>query len=277
MRIGTTADITDVESLRQIKQAGFDCIDAQGLVNVEGALHSLPDDELERVAKDAKEVLDSLGLFPSQLHGPWRYPPQDDDPAMRDQWLTFCERAIRVCAILRCKHFVIHPLMPFGREDPDPAFSRALNRTFLTNLSTLGEKFGVVICVENMPFGAQSLARVAPLLELVKEINSPYLRICLDTGHCMRVGDSPADAVRLLGKQYLAVLHVHDNDGTADQHREPWQGSIDWDDFTKALAEIDFDGTVSMELSYRSWCDAEDKELYYAHVAELARRVAGNI
>ena len=277
MRIGTTADITNVESLRQIKQAGFDCIDAQGLVNVEGALHSLSDDELYQVAKNAKKMLDSLGLFPSQLHGPWRYPPQDDDHSMRERWMIFCERAICVCGILGCKCFVIHPLMPFGEEDTDPAFSKALNRTFLTNLSTLGEQFGVVICVENMPFGAQSLARVAPLLELVKEIDSPYLRICLDTGHAMCVGDSPADAVRLLGKKYLAVMHVHDNDGTADQHRAPWQGSIDWNDFTNALAEIEFDGTISMELSYRSWRNAADKAQYYSHVAELARRVAGNI
>ena len=56
-----------------------------------------------------------------------------------------------------------------------------------------------------------------------------------------------------------------------------WQGNIDWADFTKALVEIGFDGTVSLELSYRSWFDAEDKELYFSHGAELSRRVAGKI
>ena len=78
-------------------------------------------------------------------------------------------------------------------------------------------------------------------------INHPLFKICLDTGHCAVFGESPADAVRLIGKEYLRVLHVHDNDGKNDRHWLPYNGVIDWADFSLALAEIGYEGTLSLE------------------------------
>ena len=83
--------------------------------------------------------------------------------------------------------------------------------------------------------------------DLANEINSPWLKICLDTGHCTTQKVNPADAVRMIGKDMLRVLHIHDNDGTNDKHWVPYTGIIDWEDFKKALQDIEFDGCVSLE------------------------------
>lgn len=270
MKIGTTVEITSKTDFEIVKRMGFSCFDAQGLVNPEGHLYALSEAEFERTVLESKEAVDALGLEVSQLHGPWRWPAEDDTEEKRAHWLTLCERAIRACELLGCKHFVIHPLMPFGREETDAAFVRQINRDFFKKLCALGARHGVVICVENMPFAEQSLARVAPLLDFVKEIDSPWLRICLDTGHCSRLGGSPAEAVRLLGKEYLAVMHVHDNDGEADRHWEPGLGVIDWRDFMAALVEIGFEGTLSMEIAHRYSIDVE-RNAYFARIAELAK------
>ena len=270
MKIGTTVEITSKNDFEIIKRMGFSCFDAQGLVNPEGYLYTLSDAEFEKTVRDTKETVDALGLEASQLHGPWRWPAEDDTEEKRAHWLTLCARAIRACELLGCKHFVIHPLMPFGSEERDAAFAREINRDFFKKLCVLGEAHGVVICVENMPFAEQSLARVAPLLDFVKEIDSPWLRICLDTGHCSRLGGSPAEAVRLLGKEYLAVMHVHDNDGKADRHWEPGLGVIYWRDFMAALVEIGFEGTLSMEIAYRYSIGVE-RDAYFARIAEVAR------
>lgn len=272
MKIGTTVTFTDDTALQQAKRAGFQCIDAQGLVNPEEKLYSLSDEEFETAVQRARASVDAVGIEVSQLHGPWRWPAQDDTPAKREHWLTLCKRAIRACELLGCKHLVIHPLMPFGEEETDAALAKELNFAFFRSLCDVGEEHGVVICVENMPFGAQSLARVAPLLDFVREIDSPWLRVCLDTGHCACLGGLPAEAVRLLG-EYLAVLHVHDNDGKGDRHWEPGLGIVDWENFMHALVEIGFDGVLSLEVGYRAWLSAEDKDAYLSHLAGIAKRL----
>lgn len=63
---------------------------------------------------------------------------------------------------------------------------------------------------------------------------------------------SPADAVRLIGREYLYSLHIHDNDGVKDQHKNPFSGVIDWTDFGKALNEIGYQGVISLETSVPS-------------------------
>jgi sugar phosphate isomerase/epimerase len=161
--------------------------------------------------------------------------------------------------------------MPFGEEETDAAYVRALNLEFFRTLCAYGETYGVIICVENMPFGKQQLARVAPLLEFVKEVDSPWLRVCLDTGHCACLGDDPIEAVRLLGDK-LAVLHVHDNDGKGDRHWFPGLGIIDWEAFMHALVEIGFEGALSLEVGYRYFKELERDE-YFAKISETAKRL----
>ena len=51
----------------------------------------------------------------------------------------------------------------------------------------------------------------------------------------------------MTGKELLRVLHVHDNDGHGDRHWLPYTGVIDWDDFSNALEEIGFEGSLSLE------------------------------
>ena len=265
-----------IEQLKEIKESGFDCIDYSDFLNVEKPLYQLSDAEFEETMKAQKRVIDSVGLLVWQAHGPWRYPPRDAVPAERAHWLDCCCRAIRGCALLGCQYFVIHPLMPFGERDEDPALVKALNLEFFHALCDEGEKNGVVICMENMPFGGQIFARVAPMLEFIREVNSPWLKACLDTGHSACLGDSPTEAVYLLGKDYLATMHVHDNDGKKDQHLEPGCGVINWATFRKALSDIGFDGTLSIESNVPKDLSDEERAAYPARIARIAKELAGN-
>ena len=100
-----------------------------------------------------------------------------------------------------------------------------------------------------MPAVGSPLKIPADVLELVKTIDSPNCRFCLDTGHStMESGAiSPANAVRLVGKEYLAVMHVHDNMGQFDEHLLPGTGIIDWDAYCASLREIGYDGVFNCE------------------------------
>ena len=43
------------------------------------------------------------------------------------------------------------------------------------------------------------------------------------------------------------MLHIHDNNGFEDEHMAPFLGTIDWEDFCKALRQIDYSGALSLE------------------------------
>ena len=50
----------------------------------------------------------------------------------------------------------------------------------------------------------------------------------------------------------LISIHLHDNDGTKDQHKLLFSGTIDWDRLARILAASAYDKPVSMEVSTRN-------------------------
>ncbi len=175
-------------------------------------------------------------------------------------------RAIRGTRALGCENFVVHNIMPYGEKDEDKDKVIDINHDFFGRLLRVAEENEVCICLENMPFLNQCLAKPEDMLSLVKSFDSPLMRMCLDTGHAVLFGISCADAVRKIGKEYLKALHVHDNDGTRDQHLFPGEGVIDWKDFFSALKEIDFEGCVSLETFPNEDEGLEEKLLYQANI-----------
>lgn len=157
-------------------------------------------------------------------------------------------KAVRATAILNCPYMVIHPIMPFGwKQDPDPELLWNMNYEFMGRLADVGKEYGVTVCFENMPMPALSIATPEAVMRFVKTLDHPNFKVCFDTGHCAVFGTSAGDAVRMLGKDLMRVLHVHDNDGHRNCHWRPYTGIIDWDDFSNALTEIGFDGSMSLE------------------------------
>ena len=153
-----------------------------------------------------------------------------------------------IAAILGSKHYIIHPIMPFGTNDVShEKEAYEMNLEFMNRLCNVGRENGIIVCFENMPFANLSLASVQATLDFVKTINSDYFKMCLDTGHCTMFHTAPGDAARLIGTEYLYAVHIHDNDGIKDRHQMPFSGVIDWADFGKSLQEIGFDGVISLE------------------------------
>ena len=66
------------------------------------------------------------------------------------------------------------------------------------------------------------------LKKLVRAVNSPYFKICLDVGHAYIFGKiSLEDWVKRLGKD-LAHVHLHDNAKVFDEHLGLGRGTIQW-------------------------------------------------
>ncbi len=257
-----------VGGLRRMKRHGYECTDYQGFVNTETPLFELNSAQFERALTEQGRIYRSEGLEISQAHAPWCWPPRNATPEERAERLEKMTRSIRGTALLGCRNFVIHPIMPWGADsDPNPAALWAMNEEFMGKLLDVAADNQVVINLENMPMRALSISSAAATLRFVKQVNSPWMRMCLDTGHCAVMGEQPGAAVRLLGKEYLSTLHIHDNDGEGDRHWLPGRGVIDWVDFAAALGEIGFEGVVSMECSIEENSRGEEPD-----AAEFERR-----
>ena len=98
-------------------------------------------------------------------------------------------------------------------------------------LERVAEEYGVVMAVENMPSLPFMLGHTAQeMAELVEGTDMP---ICFDIGHANTVGDIDG-IIELLGDR-IANVHIHDNDGTADQHRTIGDGNVDFDTVLRGL------------------------------------------
>ena len=239
----------NLPELYDIKKLGYDCVDFQSFCHTENAFFQEPK-EVKRLLKLVFDTANDAGITVSQTHGPWRWPPQDATKEDRDERFEKMVRSLYGTAELGCKDMVIHPIMPFGDyQNPHPDEFMEMNLEFFGRLTEEAVKAGVVIDFENMPMPALTLATPYQILDFVKKINSANFRVCLDTGHCAVTKTDPAEAVRAIGKEYLRVLHVHDNDGVSDFHWLPETGVINWTDFSKALHDIGFEGVFSLETN----------------------------
>ena len=282
MKLGMTAGVftgnpADFEGeLKQLKAIGFDCIDYQGFINTQTPLFEMSETEFKYYLTEQKRMVFATGLEIGQVHGPWRSPIYDSTEEERNERFEKMSKAVRGTAILGCDRMVLHNIMPQGKIDEDEAFVKAINRDFFLRLCEVGSENGVVICLENMPYSGQCLARPRQTLDFVRSLNSEWLRVCLDTGHCAVLGISAGDAARSIGKDYLWALHVHDNDGCRDLHLAPKDGVLDWKDFGNALREICFEGTLSLETKIPKTLDTDGREAMLRDLYRQAREIAGN-
>lgn len=264
------------QGLKRLKAHGYDCVDYQDFIDTNNSIFQLDEDDFKKELLKVKDAVTNAGLEISQSHGPWRWPIQDATPEDRAERFEKMAKAIRGTALLGCKNYVIHAIMPFGCASVEKAdLMWDMNYEFMGRLCKIAEDNDVIICFENLPFPKLSLAYVTGVLKFVKNMALPNFKVCLDTGHCTITKESPADAVRLLGKEYLQTLHVHDNNGVNDCHWIPYTGVIDWGDFAKALQEINFEGTVSLETHVPFGIPRDIIELHEVALAKMTARLAG--
>lgn len=78
-------------------------------------------------------------------------------------------------------------------------------------------------------------------LRFVEEVDSPYVKVMLDTFHMNIEEDNMADAIRKAGK-HLGHLHLGEQN-----RRVPGKGSLPWNEIGQALRDIDYQGAAVME------------------------------
>lgn len=107
----------------------------------------------------------------------------------------------------------------------------------------LQEDPGVEIVLENV-----LETDPAWLLDIVKGVDDPRLKMCLDIGHVNAYSKIPVMDWLETCAPYISHFHVHNNDGTRDQHNALNDGTIPMEEFLLRAEEICPDATFTMEL-----------------------------
>ncbi len=235
---------------QMVREYGFDAVTFE-MCDVKRVWYTLPVDESDEILYKEKIRAEKDGFKFANCHGPWCVPWPDTTEEGLLKKIKDTKRAIHNTHMLGSKYCVVHPFIPMDiREKNDPEKAQITwktNTKILKELIEYAKAEDVVICFENMPWRDSSLATPADIIKMVEEINDPNLEACFDTGHANVFNDfTIGDSVRTMAK-HMKIIHVHDNFFNIDMHLFPFHGSTNWEEFSIALKEINFDGIFELE------------------------------
>jgi sugar phosphate isomerase/epimerase len=91
------------------------------------------------------------------------------------------------------------------------------------------------------------------LLRLLKGLNTNKVGFCFDTGHMSAFSETHmGDWLKVLGP-FLKELHLHDNDGSWDDHWAIGQGNVDFEILFKYVEENHLRPIITLEAHKEAW------------------------
>ena len=240
----------DKDGLKLIKDAGFDCVD-MSYTDIKLDAPLLGDGYIE-YAHSIREYLGEIGLGCDQAHAPYvmNYESKFD---LDDINYRATVRSIESAAIIGAKVIVVHTIaVPKSIKE----FTMwELNQRYYKSLLPYAEKAGICIAVENLySYDDEKggfvgrLGSPEELSRFVKEVNSPYVVACVDTGHASISGYKPEEFIEGMDASVLSAVHLHDGDYEGDRHMLPFLGRFHWPEILAALKKKNFQGNLNLEI-----------------------------
>jgi len=109
-------------------------------------------------------------------------------------------------------------------------------------------EFGLEIALELEPFRLSLLNDVPKMARFIDEVGLSNVKANIDISHMVLADSSPTDLELLKGK--AAHVHISDCDGKVHGDLPPGRGIVKFAPYLQAIKELDFEGSVSLELEY---------------------------
>ncbi|MDH3364584.1 MAG: sugar phosphate isomerase/epimerase [Thermoplasmata archaeon] len=175
------------------------------------------------VAKDAMQYASDSYDMSFQVHAPMSdvnigsvYEP------MRAVAVKEIVGAIEACRELGASLITVHPGFIHGIAFLAKDKVVVQTKRSLAELAPVAADNSVNLAVENMPKGINATCITAK--ELIEVIAGPNLGVCFDMGHANTAGQID-DFLR--HAELILNVHLHNNDGTWDQHNAIDEGTAD--------------------------------------------------
>ncbi len=180
------------------------------------------------------------------------------------------KKVVDILDIFDCSLLVVHAGISGSKEWRQ---ERAQSLKSLEELALYCGDRGVQMALEN---GVNQNTSPGAVREIVDNFPPEILGICLDLGHANITGDS-SEAVTVCGER-LIHLHVSDNYGKSDDHRIPFDGTVNWNAVKESLESVGFSRAFTYELRYWGQDDPqgdEDFALYLSRARKTFEKLLG--
>jgi sugar phosphate isomerase/epimerase len=236
-----------LERLKEVRAFGFETLEIF-------ALKPHFDYQDKNLAADLATWLRDQAGFLQSLHTPFC---MDYQARASRQWLSIADperlrREKAVDEIRRSLEFSEKVSFPFAvvhMGAPEDRFSHRYLDAIYNSLETLlpfAAARGVRLALENIPNELSPVERIRHFLE---DAQLPEVGICFDSGHSHLRAD-PHGEIRD-GEGWIVATHLHDNHRKKDEHLLPFDGDIDWTKVLEAFEDIQYSGSLIMEL--KAW------------------------
>jgi sugar phosphate isomerase/epimerase len=214
------------EIIKLIKEAGFQSV--MTWWGDEPDDSALPKERQPDIVRKAGLHLENTHFAFGEVNSLW-----EDTPNGQEIFRKYCSY-VDDCKTHEIPTAVMHAATG---KNPPPYGQLGLDR--FKRLVEKAEKCGVNIALENV--------RNPEYMDYIfANIDSGRLKFCYDCGHenCFTPG---VDFLAKYGDK-LAALHLHDNDGTGDQHLLPFKGTVNWKRIMTQLKGLKFSGPLAFEI-----------------------------
>ncbi|MGH9341317.1 MAG: sugar phosphate isomerase/epimerase family protein [Acidobacteriota bacterium] len=198
----------------------------------------------ESVAREIGEAAREAGL---KIHSVmnmdhWRYPLSSADPEVVERSIQGMETSLRNAKLWGADVVLLVPAVVNPETTYEQAWPRSQEQ--IRKLIPLAQELGVVIAVEEV--WNKFLLSAPEFVRYVDEFNSPWVKAYFDVGNIVMYG-YPQHWIRTLGDR-IVRFHLKDFDTETRQFVQLREGSIDWPEVRKAIADIGFGGYLTVEL-----------------------------
>lgn len=255
----------DEEAFRQIRKAGYDCVDYT-FYEMDPYQDPILNDGYVEYAKRLRGILDEIGLECNQAHAPMVFDNEHGTPFDVSQpSYRAVVRSMESASILGAKQIIVHPVAIHGALYSDPV--EDYNVEFYRSFIPYCEKFNIKIAIENLyntdrkrnGYINHRCGTPRMLARMLERLNSPWFTACVDLGHAALLGFEPQDFLTEMPKGTVTALHVHDTDYIHDSHQLPFLAKHDWGKIMEALKKIEYTGEFTFEIC--KYNEAFPKEL----------------
>jgi L-ribulose-5-phosphate 3-epimerase len=188
----------------------------------------------------------------------WKYPLSSADSSVVAASMKGMETSLRNAHFWGADTVLLVPAVVDSKTGYREAWKRSQDE--IRRLIPLAKELNVIIAVEEV--WNKFLQSPIEFASYVDSFNSPSVRVYFDVGNVV-INGYPQDWIRILGPR-IAKLHIKDfKFAKREAQFVPLrEGEIDWPEVYKALAEIGYRGSATVELP------AGDKD----YLREVSRR-----
>ncbi|MFQ5970319.1 MAG: sugar phosphate isomerase/epimerase family protein [Nitrososphaerales archaeon] len=209
----------------------------------------------------------AYGFFDDGVHEDPFEPSLASSDEKRRRWrINYTKQAIDFASLIDARNISItsgKPVSGYAREERMERFLESLRE--LVKYASV-KKIGIGLEYEP----GLLIENANQTSSIIKEVNSEYLGVNLDIGHCQLIGEHIPQIIEIFSGRIFNI-HLYDINGRRHYHLIPGKGAVDFLSVFESLRNVRYNRYVTVELYTFA-----NKPLYAAHKAlDHLRKVQG--